>query len=219
MGIELKDIKKSFGTPPTQVIRGISLNIELGEFVSFVGRSGCGKSTLLYIMSTLDEPTSGQVMIDGKEVTTLEQSELHLFRNLQMGFVFQFHHLLPELSAIENILMPAMKAKRSGERRPYAISLMEEFGLKDRLDHLPSQLSGGEQQRVAIARALVMEPKYLFADEPTGNLDSANGNGVMSLFKRVNKERRMSVIFVTHDTEFSKMATRRIEMSDGLLVS
>lgn len=219
MSIELIDIKKSFGEPPTEVLKGISLTIAQGELVSFVGRSGCGKSTLLYIMSTLDGPTSGSVLIDGENVTTLTSVALHNFRNLHMGFVFQFHHLLPELTAIENVLMPAMKAKRTDERRTYAISLMEEFGLKDRLNHLPSQLSGGEQQRVAIARALVMEPRYLFADEPTGNLDSVNGNAVMNLFKRVNQEKNMSVIYVTHDAEFSKMASRRIEMSDGLVTS
>jgi lipoprotein-releasing system ATP-binding protein len=218
MGIELTNITKSFGSPPTQVLKGISLTIETGEFVSFVGRSGCGKSTLLYIMSTLDEPTTGNVIIDKKDVAQMSQKDLHHFRNFHMGFVFQFHHLLPELTAIENILMPAMKAHQAPARRDYAVSLMEEFGLGNKLDSLPSQLSGGEQQRVAIARALVMEPKYLFADEPTGNLDSVSGNAVMKLLKRVNQEKEMAVIFVTHDREFSKMAARRVEMADGLLV-
>lgn len=218
MGIELRDIRKSFGKPPSQVLKGISLTLDQGEFVSFVGKSGCGKSTLLYIMSTLDPPTSGIVSIDGRDVTGLSEASLHEFRNLHMGFVFQFHHLLPELSAIENVLMPALKSKRGNERRRFAISLMEEFGLKDKLDSLPSQLSGGEQQRVAIARALVMEPRYLFADEPTGNLDSANGMAVMNLLRKINRERGMAVIFVTHDPDFAAMASRQVHMADGLII-
>ncbi|MBC7691137.1 MAG: ABC transporter ATP-binding protein [Methylotenera sp.] len=219
MGILLTDIRKSFGSPPTQVLKGISLEIQEGEFVSIVGRSGCGKSTLLYIMSTLDPPSSGTVLIDGQDVNAISSRELHRFRNLKMGFVFQFHHLLPELNALENVLMPAMKANRQEERKAFAISLMEEFGLGKKLKSFPGQLSGGEQQRVAIARGLVMEPRYLFADEPTGNLDSANGNAVMSLFRRINQEQKMAVIYVTHDIDFSKMAERTIQMSDGLVLS
>lgn len=218
MGIQLTNITKSFGTPPTQVLKGISLEIADGEFVSFVGRSGCGKSTLLYIMSTLDQQTSGVLSIDGKNVQDLGQPELHKFRNLNMGFVFQFHHLLPELNALENVLMPAWKSHRLEERRTFAISLLEEFGIGHKQKSLASQLSGGEQQRVAIARALVMEPKYLFADEPTGNLDSVNGNAVMNLLQRINQKRKMTVVFVTHDAEFSKMASRQISMADGLLL-
>jgi putative ABC transport system ATP-binding protein/lipoprotein-releasing system ATP-binding protein len=218
MAIVLTDIRKEFGQPPTQVLKGIRLRIEDGEFVSFVGRSGCGKSTLLYIMSTLDQPSSGTVEIDGHNVQTLSQQALHRFRNLNMGFVFQFHHLLPELNALENVLMPALKSGRGEERRAFAVSLMGEFGLKDKLAHFPSQLSGGEQQRVAIARALVMEPKYLFADEPTGNLDSVNGAAVMALLQKINRERKMAVIFVTHDREFSALASKQVKMADGLLV-
>lgn len=217
MGIVLKDIRKSFGEPPTQVLKGISLTIDEGEFVSIVGRSGCGKSTLLYIVSTLDQPTSGVVEIDGRDVNALSSKELHRFRNEKMGFVFQFHHLLPELTALENVLMPAIKARRLEERRDFALSLMKEFGLEKKLGSLPGQLSGGEQQRVAIARALIMEPKYLFADEPTGNLDSVNGNSVMNLFQRINREREMAIIYVTHDLEFSKRAHRTIQMADGLV--
>jgi ABC-type lipoprotein export system ATPase subunit len=218
MALMVKDIRKSFGEPPTEILKGITFNIEEGEFVSFVGRSGCGKSTLLYIMSTLDQPTSGEIHFDGKNLSALSEKELHQFRNQQMGFVFQFHHLLPELTAIENVLMPALKSNRGPERRSFAISLMEQFDLSNKLDSLPSQLSGGEQQRVAIARALVMEPKILFADEPTGILDSSNGNAVMNLFKKINQERNMTVIFVTHDQEFAKRATRTIEMVDGKVV-
>lgn len=218
MGIRITDIRKSFGEPPVDVLKGITLNIEDGEFVSFVGRSGCGKSTLLYIMSTLDQPTSGVVDIDGTSVQSLTQEALHRFRNLNMGFVFQFHHLLPELNALENVLMPALKAKRGEERKAFAISLLREFGMQNKLGSLPSQLSGGEQQRVAIARALVMEPKYLFADEPTGNLDSINGTAVMTLLKKINHDRKMTVIFVTHDADFANMASRQVRMSDGLLL-
>lgn len=219
MGIEINRVEKSFGTPPNLILKGISLQIEDGEFVSFVGRSGCGKSTLLYIMSTLDSPTGGSVNIDGNNVSTMSSEVLHRFRNLKMGFVFQFHHLLPELTALENVLMPALKANRGEERKAYALSLMEEFGLSNKLKSLPSQLSGGEQQRVAIARSLVMEPKYLFADEPTGNLDSVNGMAVMNLFKKINQEKKMAIIFVTHDLEFANMAHRQVQMADGLIVS
>lgn len=219
MGIQLTDIRKSFGDPPTEVLKGITLTISDGEFVSFVGRSGCGKSTLLYVMSTLDQATSGSVVIDGMNVQDFTHEELHRFRNLNMGFVFQFHHLLPELNALENVLMPALKANRGEERKPFAISLMEEVGLSAKLKSFPSQLSGGEQQRVAIARALVMEPKYLFADEPTGNLDSVSGGAVMNLLKKISLDRKMAVIYVTHDLEFAKMAARQILMSDGLVLN
>jgi ABC-type lipoprotein export system ATPase subunit len=217
MGIKIIDIHKSFGSPPTDVLKGISLTIQDGEFTSFVGRSGCGKSTLLYIMSTLDTPTSGMITIDDRDIQKISSQELHKFRNLNMGFVFQFHHLLPELNTLENVLMPALKANRSEERKSFALSLLAEFGLSNKLYNLPSQLSGGEQQRVAIARALVMEPKYLFADEPTGNLDSVNGLAVMNLLKKINAERKMTVIFVTHDTDFANMASRKISMTDGLI--
>jgi ABC-type lipoprotein export system ATPase subunit len=219
MGIRTIDLKKSFGEPPTNVLKGISLEIEDGEFVSLVGKSGCGKSTLLYILSTLDQQTSGELFLDGKNTQKFSEQEIHQFRNKHMGFVFQFHHLLPELNALENVLMPAKKAKADFERLDFAKSLMKEFGLENKLVSLPSQLSGGEQQRVAIARALVMEPKYLFADEPTGNLDSQNGNAVMNLLKSINRERNMTIIMVTHDSEFASMARRKISMSDGMLLS
>ncbi len=218
MGIRTENIKKSFGQPPTDVLKGISLNILDGEFVSLVGKSGCGKSTLLYILSTLDQPSSGNIFIDEKNTVRMSEEEIHRFRNFQMGFVFQFHHLLPELNALENILMPGRKAGREMERKGYARFLLEEFGLKNKAESLPSQLSGGEQQRVAIARALVMEPKYLFADEPTGNLDSQNGNAVMNLLVEANRQKKMSIIMVTHDSDFASRAARQIRMSDGLVI-
>lgn len=223
MSILTRGLQKSFGDPPTLVLKGIDLEIQDGEFVSIVGKSGCGKSTLLYILSTLDAGTQGSVQIDGIETQAMSQHDLHRFRNRQMGFVFQFHHLLPELSALENVMMPVFKnihePAEIEQRRLFAIHLFQEFDLAHRHHHRPSQLSGGEQQRVAIARALIMEPKYLFADEPTGNLDSANGAAVMNLLKKINTDRKMTVLFVTHDPDFAAMSSRQIHMSDGKIIS
>lgn len=210
-------ITKSFGKTATVVLKGISGEIADGEMVSITGRSGSGKSTLLYIISSLDKPTSGNVLIDQISFSKISKKELHRFRNLGMGFVFQFHHLLPELTAIENILMPALKTGAEKTRKPFALELLNEFGITDKADQLPSQLSGGEQQRVAIARALVMQPKILFADEPTGNLDSANGQLVMNLFKRINKDRGTTIVYVTHDQIFAKMSSRQINLIDGMI--
>ena len=218
MSILMKDITKSFGTPPTQVLKGISGEIHDGEMVSITGRSGSGKSTLLYIISSLDKPTSGDVLINQQSLFSMSKKVLHQFRNLYMGFVFQFHHLLPELTALENVMMPTMKSAFSSERKEFALSLLQEFGIREKAGSLPSQLSGGEQQRVAIARALVMKPKYLFADEPTGNLDSANGQLVMNLFKKINKERGTTIVYVTHDQLFAQMTTRQISLVDGAIV-
>jgi len=218
MTISMKEIKKSFGAQATPVLKGISAEIKTGEMVSITGRSGSGKSTLLYIISSLDHPTSGDVLIDDKSLFQLNSKDLHQFRNLKMGFVFQFHHLLPELTAIENILMPAMKTKSTEEHRKFAMEIIEEFDLTERADAFPSQLSGGEQQRVAVARALIMQPTYLFADEPTGNLDSVNGLLVMNLFKRINKELGTTIIYVTHDQEFARMSSRQINLADGTLI-
>lgn len=219
MSISIRDVKKSFGVNATPVLKGISAEIKTGEMVAITGRSGSGKSTLLYIISSLDRPTSGDVLVDEKSLFELNSKDLHRFRNQKMGFVFQFHHLLPELTAIENILMPALKTNSSEEHRKFALEIIEEFGLPDKVNQLPSQLSGGEQQRVAIARALVMQPTYIFADEPTGNLDSVNGLLVMNLFKRINKERGTTIIYVTHDQEFARMASRQISLADGQLVT
>jgi putative ABC transport system ATP-binding protein/lipoprotein-releasing system ATP-binding protein len=219
MSISMREIKKSFGTNATPVLKGISAEIETGEMVSITGRSGSGKSTLLYIISSLDRPTSGDVLIDDRSLLQMRSKDLHRFRNQKMGFVFQFHHLLPELTALENVLMPALKTKSTEEHRKFAIEMMEEFGVKGKANHLPSQLSGGEQQRVAVARALVMQPTYLFADEPTGNLDTASGLLVMNLFRRINKEHGTTIIYVTHDQEFARMSSRQISLVDGALVA
>lgn len=208
-------MNKFFNTPPTQVLTDITCDIKLGEFVSLVGRSGSGKSTLLYIMSSLDTATSGSIKIAGDEISTFSQKKLHQFRNEHMGFVFQFHYLLPELTAEENILMPARKKGLHHKKRDYAHHLLEEFQIKHKFDRLPKQLSGGEQQRVSIARALIMEPSYLFTDEPTGNLDSANGEIVMTIFKKLNLEKKTTIVMVTHDPDFANIATRQIYLSDG----
>ena len=217
MSIVMKDIKKSFGQPPTEILKGISGEIRDGEILAITGRSGSGKSTLLYIISSLDQPTAGDVLLDGASLVQMSQKELHLFRNKKMGFVFQFHHLLPELTALENVLMPSLKGPRDPSHRRFALELLGEFGLGDKINSLPSQLSGGEQQRVAIARALIMRPSFLFADEPTGNLDSANGQLVMNLFKRINKEHGTTIIYVTHDLLFAQLASRKINLIDGMI--
>lgn len=219
MSIELKTVTKQFGEPATVVLKQISLEVKEGEFVALVGKSGSGKSTLLYVASTLDTASAGDVIIDGKHVLQMTSHELHQFRNEKLGFVFQFHYLLPELTALENVLMPAMKAGRHKERRDYALKLLSEFGIGDKADRFPGQLSGGEQQRVAIARAMVMEPKYIFADEPTGNLDSANGDIVMGLLEKMNREKGTTILIVTHDKDFAARARRQVMLVDGRIES
>jgi lipoprotein-releasing system ATP-binding protein len=213
--IELIDLKKSFGDPPTEVLKGVSADIRDGEMVSIVGRSGSGKSSLLYLISTLDKPSSGEVVIDGIPVGSLSVPDIHRFRNEKMGYVFQFHHLLPELTVLENVLMPAMKSGRQKALRGRALDLLGEFGLGAKAGRQASRLSGGEQQRVAIARALIMEPRYLFADEPTGNLDSANGEAVLRFFQAIHKNMGTTIIYVTHDPVFAGLAERELVLVDG----
>lgn len=215
--IKVDNVKKSFGEPPIEILHGISFEIPDKSFVSITGRSGSGKSTLLYSMSTLDHPTSGRVFFDGVEISSMNEKEVHEFRNLKMGFIFQFHYLLPELTALENVLMPARRTGQHIARRNRAIELLTEFGIKEKLDHLPRQLSGGEQQRVAIARSLIQEPKYIFADEPTGNLDSANGEIVMNWLKKATRDSNTTVIYVTHDPDFAALADQKIFLKDGSL--
>ncbi len=215
--IEIKNITKRFPNTPVPVLKGIDLKIEDGDFVSLVGKSGSGKSTLLYIISTLDHPTEGEVIYDSQNLKDFEQEEIYQLRNHNIGFVFQFHYLLAELTAIENILLPARKAKEVEKRRGFAMELIRIVGLEGKEHRFPGELSGGEQQRLAIARALVMEPKYLFADEPTGNLDSVNGKIIMDLFKKFNEEKGTTIIYVTHDIDFAAMARRRINLVDGVL--
>ncbi len=215
----VEHLDKKFENPTTQVLFDLNFKIEQGEFVSITGRSGSGKSTLLYILSTLDMPSAGIVRLDERSTSSMNEKELHAFRNTEMGFVFQFHFLLPELTAIENVLMPARKLQQQLERTPLAEELLTKFGLESKMHRLPTELSGGEQQRVAIARSLIMQPRFIFADEPTGNLDSISGQKVMDILEEIATEQKTSVIFVTHDREFAARAKRQIQLSDGRIVA
>ncbi len=215
MGISAKAVGKVVGDPPTRILSDVSLEIARNEFVALTGRSGSGKSTLLHILGSLDTASEGTVTVGGREIGGMTPRELCVFRNRTIGFVFQFHYLLAELSALENVMMPARKAKERGSRRGYAESLLRQFGLGQRTHRLPRHLSGGEQQRVAIARALVMEPDYLFLDEPTGALDSANGETVMGIIRDCNRRLGTTVVLVTHDPDFAASAGRQIHLLDG----
>lgn len=210
-------LKKRYGQ--LDVLRGIDLEIRSGEIVSIVGSSGAGKTTLLQLLGTLDKPDSGHVELDGINPFQLSQKELARFRNTQIGFVFQFHQLLPEFSALENVMMPALisgATKNDAQNR--AFSLLEKLGLADRANHQPMALSGGEQQRVAVARALVNQPKVIFADEPSGNLDSKNAKELHQLFFDLRKDLGQTFVIVTHNTQLAEMADRSLVMSDGQLV-
>lgn len=219
MSIQAVQLSKSFGDPPIRVLHEMSFQIESGDFVALTGRSGSGKSTLLYLLGALDFPTMGYVVLGGHNLSSVSERELHRIRNQHVGFVFQFHYLLPELTALENVLTPVRKAADFGsavqEFQDRARELFVRFGLEGKENRLPRHLSGGEQQRVAIARALVMRPKYLFADEPTGALDSVNGETVMRLFEEANRQDGATVIMVTHDTGFASRARRQIRLVDG----
>ena len=219
MSIVAKNIGKVFGVPPVKALSDVSLEIPDGQFVSLTGRSGAGKSTLLYVLSSLDNPSTGNVSIAGRDITKMNSEELYRFRNQKMGFVFQFHYLIAELTAIQNVLMPAMKFKEDKQRRSRAEALLAQFGLEEKLHRYPRQLSGGEQQRLAIARALIMEPQYLFADEPTGALDTTNAETVIDILADCSHKQGMTVIMVTHDPDFSLMAERQIRLADGKVVS
>lgn len=211
-------VTKSYpmGRSRLEILRGIDLEIGKGEAVCIVGSSGAGKSTLLHILGTLDKPTLGKVFYKGRDLTRQSDEELASFRNEAMGFVFQFHHLLGEFSAVENVMMPSRIAGLSvKESRENATELLELLGLKDRLTHFPSELSGGEQQRVAIARALVRKPEVLFADEPTGNLDTINGEKIQELFFELKTRLQLTLVVVTHDQVFAKKFPRVLSMRDG----
>ncbi len=215
MKIEAKGIRKSFGQPQQEVLHGIDFIIQSGEFIALTGKSGSGKSTLLYTLSTLDKPTAGKVFYDDEDTSIWDTQKVHRFRNQKTGFVFQFHYLLPELNVIENILLPAMKTQSQETYRKRGMELLDIFGIADKVNRFPGQLSGGEQQRVAIARALVMKPRVLFADEPTGNLDTYNGDLVMNLLKKINQEEKTTILLITHDPDFAKLAQRQIHLVDG----
>lgn len=214
MIIQAKNIEKSFGT--LKVLKGIDFSAGKGEVVSIMGASGAGKSTLLQILGTLSTPDSGSLIINGTDVLHLSSRELSDFRNRSIGFVFQFHHLLPEFTAAENVMIPALIAgKGDREARREALTLLELMGLKDRVTHKPSELSGGEQQRVAIARALINRPAVLFADEPSGNLDTRTKEEIHGLFFSLRDELGQSIVIVTHDPELASMCDRSLYMRDG----
>jgi lipoprotein-releasing system ATP-binding protein len=201
-----------------EVLKGIDLEIGSGEMVTIVGPSGAGKSTLLHLIGTLDLPTEGRILYDGQDVTRLGSSDLAEFRNRSIGFVFQFHHLLPEFTALENVMMPGLiQGSRRLEHR--ARQLLDEVGLSERLTHRPGELSGGEQQRVALARALLMEPKLVLADEPTGNLDSQTSASVQSLIFDLNRRHGITFLIVTHSRDFAAMMPREVSMKDGRIDS
>lgn len=216
--IEIKNIKKSYGS--LEVLKGINLVIPEEKIVTIVGASGAGKSTLLHILGTLDSPDSGEIRYDGKDIAAYPQSKLAEFRNHNIGFVFQFHHLLPEFTALENVCMPAWIkgiGKKNAEQK--ALELLERLGLKDRIAHKPAELSGGEQQRVSVARALINSPKVILADEPSGNLDLHHKNELHQLFFSLRDELRQTFIIVTHDAELAEMSDLKILLRDGKIVS
>ncbi len=211
------DIRKRFGA--LQVLKGIDIQVEVGEVVSIVGPSGAGKTTLLQILGTLDRPDSGRILIDGQDVSAMNDVQQAVFRNRHMGFVFQFHQLLPEFSALENVSIPALiagKPKRQAEKE--ALAILESLGLAERQHHKPSELSGGENQRVAVARALVNRPAVIFADEPSGSLDSTNKAELHQLFFDLRDRFNQTFVIVTHDKELASLTDRVIEMKDGVVL-
>ena len=215
--IKIKNLTKSYGS--LSVLKGIDLHVSKGEIVCLMGASGAGKSTLLHIMGTLDKPDEGIVEINGQNVFTMKDKTLSKFRNQHIGFVFQFHHLLPEFTAIENICLPALIAGKSRkDATKEAEKLLTIFKLSDRAEHKPAELSGGEQQRIAIARALVNNPKIVFADEPSGNLDSENAMKLHKLFVDLRDLLHQTFVIVTHNRLLASMADRTLEMKDGLIV-
>ena len=215
--IKANNIHKSFGT--LEVLKGVSLEVKRSEVVSIVGQSGAGKTTLLQILGTLSAMDSGSLRIDGEDIGGMNDNQLSDFRNRHIGFVFQFHHLLPEFTALENVMMPALIAGRSKqEAEKEALNLLKMMNLTERTTHKPSALSGGEQQRVAIARAIVNHPVLLLADEPSGNLDTKNRDEIHSLFFRLRDELGQTTVIVTHDDGLASMADRKITMRDGIIL-
>ena len=216
--IEIKNIRKSYGS--LEVLKGIDLTIKEKEIVTIVGASGAGKSTLLHILGTLDTPDEGELFYDGVNIAKLSTSKLSNFRNQNIGFVFQFHHLLPEFTAIENVCIPAwIKGKGKKEAEKEAGELLKLLGLSDRIHHKPNQLSGGEQQRVSVARALINDPKIVLADEPSGNLDTQTKNELHQLFFSLREKLGQTFVIVTHDSELAAMSDRQIRLRDGMITS
>jgi putative ABC transport system ATP-binding protein len=217
--IELRDVSKTVmsGAEPLTILHPLTLHIPRGQFTAIVGPSGSGKSTLLGLIAGLDAPSSGSVLIDGVDITRLDEDALAKLRGEKIGFVFQFFHLIPSLTAYENVAVP-MEIAGAADARTRAEALLEEVGLTGRAHHYPSQLSGGEQQRVALARALANDPPLVLADEPTGNLDSTNGRHIMDLLRRIHDSRRTTVVLVTHDAELAALADARLMLRDGRVV-
>lgn len=216
--LQVNDVHKSFvlGNQTIGVLNGINLTLQRGEMLSMIGASGAGKSTFLHILGTLDRPTQGTVLYEGQDVFGLSETELAGFRNRRIGFVFQFHHLLPEFTALENTYLPALMQKRpEREMLEDATALLSEVGLGHRLHHKPGELSGGEQQRVAVARALIQNPDLVLADEPTGNLDTHTGETIFELLRALNQKRGTAFVIVTHNERLSEQADRLIHMVDG----
>ena len=215
--IEIKDIHKSFGN--LEVLKGVNLRVDRGEIVAIIGKSGAGKTTLLQIIGTLDYPDKGQIIIDGTDIFALKDKELAQFRNQHIGFIFQFHQLLPEFTALENVMMPALiggiEYKQAKER---ATTLLCDLGLSERLEHKPNQLSGGEKQRVATARAMMMHPSVILADEPSGSLDNTNKLELHHLLLKLRNEYGQTIIIVTHDYELAEIADKIIEINDGKIL-
>jgi lipoprotein-releasing system ATP-binding protein len=219
--VAIDDVRKTYhrNGGALEILKGITLDIRRGEMLGVVGVSGAGKTTLLQIVGTLDRATTGSVRIDGNDISKMSDDALAAFRNRSIGFVFQFHHLLPEFDATENVMLPCMiRGESRAEARRRAEALLEELGLSDRKDHRTGELSGGEQQRVAIARALVMNPSVLLADEPTGNLDRETSNGVFEQIRTLNRDRKLTVMMVTHNAELAGRMHRVIRIDDGMIV-
>lgn len=217
-----KNLHKTYATQaqPLEVLKGVDLELSAGEALALLGASGAGKSTLLHCLGTLDEPTQGKVFFEGQDLFRMNDKQLGEFRNRSLGFVFQFHHLLPMLNALENVMLPALIAGESkATAKQKAAELLGRVGLGERVNHRPSELSGGEQQRVAIARAVVMDPKVLLADEPTGNLDSKTGEEVAELLTELCRMKRMALVVATHNEPLARRLGRRVRLSDGKLAS
>jgi len=223
--IVAKNINKIYnnGGKLVHVLKGLDLSIEKGAFIALIGPSGAGKSTLLHILGGLDAPSEGSVFFDGEDINNLDDSALCKIRNEKIGFVFQFYHLLPEFTVLENVIMPAIINRKSWHdakrAKKEALRLIEKLGLSERTGHFPTQLSGGEKQRVALARALINKPAALFCDEPTGNLDSKTGSEIIDLIKKINSENKTTVILVTHNAELVKAASKAYHLTDGVLVN
>jgi putative ABC transport system ATP-binding protein len=219
--IQLKNVTKKYllGDNPLFALNGITTDIKEGEYVSVIGPSGSGKSTLLHVMGGLESIDNGEIWIDGEPIHQMKESQLARIRKEKIGFIFQQFNLLPTASALENVMMPLLNFRSSTKVRKKAEDVLERVGLKDRMNHLPSRLSGGEQQRVAIARALITNPKIILADEPTGNLDSENGMKIIQILEELHKEEKVTIVIVTHDLSISSRAQREIRILDGKIIA